>query len=67
MTPAQFLAAIRRLGFPSPYAAAGAIGVSRQQAYKLASGQSKVTGTMEALLEMYRRYGVPDDMLDSQK
>ena len=66
MTPAQFRSTIHRLGFPSPYAAAGVLGITRQQAYKLAGGPpkgSKVTKTMQRLLAMYERYGVPKEWL----
>lgn len=62
MTGPEFRATLEKLGFASPYAAAQALGVSRQQAYKLASGESNVTETMRLLLAMYRRFGVPNDL-----
>lgn len=63
MAPTKFLTVIKALGFSTPYAAARAIGVSRQQAYKLASGQSNITETMQRLLAMYERHGVPEEWL----
>lgn len=59
MTGPEFRSALESLGFSSPYAAAKALGVSRQQAYKLASGQHPVNETLRLLLEMYQRFGVP--------
>jgi hypothetical protein len=58
MTPTQFIAAIHRLGFPSPYAAAGAIGVSISQAHRYANGSTPIPETVRLLLEMYLRHGL---------
>ncbi len=61
MTSAQFLAAIRKLGFPSPYAAADSIGVSPSQAWRYGEGVSPVPNTVRLLLEAYLRHGLPED------
>lgn len=62
MTGPEFRSVLESLGFSTPYAAARALGLSRQQAYKLASGQHPVNETLRLLLEMYRRFGAPDDL-----
>ncbi len=63
MTAEEFRRAREALGFRSAYAFAGVIGITRQQAYKLESGQSAVTETTRRLIEMYRRHGVPGEFL----
>jgi hypothetical protein len=62
MTADQFIAAIHRLGFPSPYAAgkSGKIGVSKSQAQKYASGETEVPEPIRLLLEAYLRHGLPE-------
>lgn len=68
MSAEEFRASLKRLGFPSPYAAAAALGVTPTQAFRLAENEaskhhSKITRTMRLLLLMYERHGVPKDFL----
>jgi hypothetical protein len=60
MTPQQFTEAIHALGFPSPYAATAALGVSAPQAWRYAAGKSRVPDTLAKLIEMYLRHGIPE-------
>jgi hypothetical protein len=52
MTAAQYRAHIARLGFPSPYAAAPALGISARTSQRYASGELKVSDTVAILLAL---------------
>ena len=64
MTADEFREARQKLGFSTAYAFARAIGVTRQQAYKLESGERDVKPTLARLIRMYlRNGGVPDEFI----
>jgi hypothetical protein len=60
MRVSEFLARVERLGF-KPHTAWEVLGVARSTVFRIASGASKVPGCLERLIEMYERYGIPDD------
>lgn len=63
MTPQEFTQRLKALGFSSPGAAAAALGIDPSHAFRLAAGTSGITRTMQRLLVMYERFGVPKDWL----
>ncbi|HEX3412858.1 MAG TPA: hypothetical protein VHT00_14155 [Stellaceae bacterium] len=60
MKVSEFLARVERLGF-KPHGAHELLGVARSTVFRIASGATKVPLTVERLIEMYERYGIPDD------
>lgn len=59
MTTKQYLAALKKLGLtPASKTTAAALGLSVRQCLRIAAGQD-VPPTLERLLTMYLRYGIP--------
>lgn len=61
MDAQEFKTALAELGFQNPYWAARALGMTPTHIYRLEKGQSSVTVTVERLIGMYQRYGVPPE------
>jgi DNA-binding transcriptional regulator YiaG len=59
----DFSEVLKTLGFTTPGSAAEALGVSRQNVYKWASGVTVPPQSILRLLEMYLKYGVPEQYL----
>jgi len=59
MTQKQFIAAIKSLGY-SLNKAPELLGISRTSVYRISAGRAEVPEVVAKLLDMYRRYGVPE-------
>lgn len=60
MTHAEYLKTLKKLGLSShSNATCDALGLKQAQVARLAAGKAKVNRTLELLLKMYLRFGVP--------
>ena len=60
MTNDEYLRVLKKLDLaPHSLATAEALGVKLSQLARLASGRCAITPTLERLLKMYLRFGVP--------
>jgi hypothetical protein len=60
MTPTRFIAKLKALG-TTPHNAHELLGIARSTVFRIVSGASRVPRVVERLIDMYERYGVPDD------
>jgi hypothetical protein len=58
MTPRTFVYALHRLGY-TLHNAHELLGIARSTVFKIAAGQTKIPVTVEKLIDMYERHGVP--------
>lgn len=65
MTAAQYRKALQRLGL-TIVGAGPVLGIGRRHSQKIAGGQSPVTLTIERLLQMLERHGIPDGWLEEE-
>ena len=60
MNCAQYRDCLQSLGL-TPYSAPKYLGIGLRQSMRYASGDYPISETVELLLAMYRRYGIPND------
>jgi len=60
ISPARFVAGLERLGY-NVSTAHRLLGCGRSTIYRMANGQAVVPGVVMRLMDMYERFGVPEE------